>query len=294
LIAALIVARHNLKVGRGDTKGAFKLALFVFSVITLARLIDAYHVPELDGELWIFFQSLSLALFIATLTWIFYIALEPFLRRSWSELLISWSRLMAGDFRDPLVGRDILVGGLLGLCYAASDYLTILVLQWSGVAVPPFMGGNTDEAFSGVGGIAVHFLHIFAEPIFFAIFLSFLLLLLLTMLRKKWLAIAAMWLFIILVDIANGDQWIFWLDLLLTATLITLATARFGLLALYSFFLYAALSTGFPITSDFSSWYAGSTLFVFVLLMSLAIYGFYTSLAGQKIFEAEFLKDVES
>ena len=116
LLAALIVARYNLKAGRGDTKGAFKLAVFVFSVITLARLIDAYHVPELGGELWIFFQSVSLALFIATLTWIFYIALEPFLRRRWSELLISWSRLMAGDFRDPLVGRDILVGGLLGLC----------------------------------------------------------------------------------------------------------------------------------------------------------------------------------
>jgi serine/threonine-protein kinase len=293
LLAALIVARHNLKVGRGDTKGAFKLAVFVFSVITLARLIDAYHVPDLNGELWIFFQSISLALFIATLTWIFYIALEPFLRRRWSELLISWSRLMVGDFRDPLVGRDILVGGLLGLCYAAADYLTILVPQWSGVAVPPMMGGNTDEAFSGIGGIAVHFLHIFAEPIFFAIFLSFLLLLLLTILRKKWLAIAAMWLFIFLVDIANGDQWIFWVDLFLTATIITLAAARFGLLALYSFFLFAALSSGFPITSDFASWYAGSTLFVFVVLMSLAIYGFYTSLAGQKIFEAKFLKEVE-
>jgi serine/threonine-protein kinase len=294
LLAALIVARHNLKVGRGDTKGAFKLAVFVFSVITLARLIDAYHVPELGGELWIFFQSVSLALFISAFTWIFYIALEPFLRRRWSELLISWSRLMAGDFRDPLVGRDILVGGLLGLCYTAADYLTILVPQWSGVVTPPFMAGNTDEAFSGAGGIAVHFLHIFAEPVFFAIFLSFLLLLLLVLLRKKWLAIASMWLFIFLVDIANGDQWIFWIDLVFTATIITLAAARFGLLALYSFFLFAALSSGFPITSDFSSWYAGSTLFVFVVLMSLTIYGFYTSLAGQKIFEAKFLKDVES
>jgi hypothetical protein len=294
LLAALIVARYNLKAGRGDTKGAFKLALFVFSVIALARLIDAYHVPELGGELWIFFQSVSLPLFIATLTWIFYIALEPFLRRRWSELLISWSRLMAGDFRDPLVGRDILVGGLLGLCAAAVEYLTILIPQWSGVAFAPMMGGNTDEAFSGLGGIAVHFLHMFAEPIFFAIFLSFLLLLLLTVLRKKWLAIAAMWLFIVLVDIANGDQWIFWLKLFLEATIITLAAARFGLLALYSFFLFVALSSGFPITSDFSSWYAGSTLFTFVVIMSLAIYGFYTSLAGRKVFEAKFLKDVES
>ncbi|HEX8148621.1 MAG TPA: hypothetical protein VF591_15680 [Pyrinomonadaceae bacterium] len=102
--------------------------------------------------------------------------------------------------------------------------------------------------------------------------------------RKKWLAVAALWLFIFLVniDFATSHLWIFWLDLVLTATLITLAAARFGLLALYSFFLFAALSYGFPITSDFSSWYAGNTLFVFVVIMGLAIYGFHTSLAGQK------------
>jgi len=296
LLAALTVARHNLKAERGDTKGAFKLALFVFSVIALARLVDNYHIPELRGEVWIFYQSVSLPLFIAALTWIFYIALEPFLRRRWSELLISWSRLMAGDFRDPLVGRDVLVGGLLGLCHAAAGYLTILVPQWSGVAVAPLMAGNSDEAFSGISGIAVHFLHIVAEPIFGAIILLFLLLLLLTVLRKKWLAIAAMWLliFILGIDLTNSHHWILWLDLLLTATFITLAAARFGLLALYSFFLFSALSSNFPITSYFSSWYAGSTFFVFVVLMSLAIYGFYTSLAGQKIFESKFLKDTES
>ncbi|HEY9405605.1 MAG TPA: serine/threonine-protein kinase [Pyrinomonadaceae bacterium] len=296
MLAALIVARYNLKVGRGDTKGASKLAVFVFSVISLARLIDAYHVPELGAELWIFFQSISLALFISAFTWLFYIALEPFLRRSWPELLISWSRMMAGDFRDPLVGRDILVGGLLGLCFAGSKYLTILQPQWSGIATPPTIAGNTGEAFSGIGGIMVHFLHIFGEPIFAAIFLSFLLLLLLTVLRKKWLAIVAMWLFIIILnmDWASRHQWIFWFHLLLTATLITLAAARFGLLALYSCFLFAALSSGFPITSDFSSWYAGSTLFVFFVVMGLSIYGFYTSLAGQKIFEAKFLNEVES
>jgi hypothetical protein len=101
-------------------------------------------------------------------------------------------------------------------------------------------------------------------------------------------------LFILGIDLESSHHWILWLDLLLTATIITLAAARFGLLALYSFFLFSIVSSNFPITSDFSSWYAGSTLFVFVVIMSLAIYGFYTSLAGQKIFEAKFLKDVES
>jgi serine/threonine-protein kinase len=296
LLAALVVARHNLKVGRGDTKGALNLSVFLFSAITLARLIDNYHVPELDAELWIFFQSASLGLFFAALTWIFYIALEPFIRRRWSELMISWSRLMAGDFRDPLVGRDILIGGLLGIASSSAQYLPILLQQWSGIASPPYMGAFTTETLSGVDGMAVHFLHQFSEPVFFTILISFLLLLLLTVLRKKSLAVAGLWLLILTPDlvIAIYGAWLPLLGDVLMATLLTITVARFGLLAFYSYFLFFAVSLGNPITSDFSSWYAGSTLFVFVVIMSLAIYGFYTSLAGQKIFEAKFLKDIES
>jgi len=155
LLAALIVARYNLKVGRGDIKGAFKLGMFIFSATALAQLIDASHVPELGGELSIFFRIAGLSFVLSIFPWIFYIALEPFIRRRWSELIISWSRLMAGDFRDPLVGRDILVGGLLGLCNTAAIYLGVLLPQWSGIASLPLLGNNRTEPLSGVGGQAV-------------------------------------------------------------------------------------------------------------------------------------------
>jgi serine/threonine-protein kinase len=296
LLAALVVARHNLKVGRGDTKGALKLGVFMFSVQTFARLLDSYHVPKLNSELWLFFQGAGLGLFFAAFTWIFYIALEPFVRRRWSELIISWSRLMAGDFRDPLVGRDILVGGLLGLAYTSVEYLKILLHQWLGIAGQPIMGGFTTEPLSGVGGIVVHFLHGVAGTIFTTVVISFLLIVLLTVLRKKRFAIAVLWLLLLapgLVNAINGS-WLLLPGDVLLAALMTIAVARFGLLAFYSCFLFAGLSFGNPITSDFSSWYAGITLSVFVVLMSLAIYGFYTSLAGQKIFEAKFLREDES
>ncbi len=38
LLTGLIVARYNLKAGRGDIKGASKLAVFIFSAMTLAQL----------------------------------------------------------------------------------------------------------------------------------------------------------------------------------------------------------------------------------------------------------------
>jgi serine/threonine-protein kinase len=295
-LAALIVAYHNLKAGRGDKKGALKLGVLVFLTTTLPRLIDNNHVPEFSGELTIFAESASSGVFFAAFTWIFYIALEPFVRRRWSELMISWSRLLAGDFRDPLVGRDILIGGLLGLCGAAAQYLTMLLYQWSGIASPPYMQVFTPELLSGIEIVVAHLFFPMSFLIFYTIAISFVLLLLLTVLRKKSLAIAAFWL-IYLIPWLIGAIYGSWLPLVggvLAATLVTIAVARFGLLALYIYFLFQALSFNHTITSDFSSWYAKNTLFVFVVIMSVAIYGFYTSLAGQKIFEAKFLKDVES
>ncbi len=43
------------------------------------------------------------------------ISLEPLLRRVWPRTLISWTRLLSGYVRDPLVGRDVLIGMLAGV-----------------------------------------------------------------------------------------------------------------------------------------------------------------------------------
>lgn len=80
-------------------------------------------------------------------------------------------------------------------------------------------------------------------------------------------------------------------DPFLFATIITIVATRFGLLATYAYLLFASLSFGFHITSDFSRSYAGSTLLVFVVIMSLAIYGFHTSRAGQPLLKGKLLQD---
>ena len=53
--------------------------------------------------------------FVPAFVWLLYIALEPHLRRVWPETMIGWSRLLAGSVRDPLVGRDVLVGVLVAI-----------------------------------------------------------------------------------------------------------------------------------------------------------------------------------
>ena len=44
-----------------------------------------------------------------------YLALEPFVRRSWPTMLVGWSRALSGRVPDPVVGRDLIVGVVAGL-----------------------------------------------------------------------------------------------------------------------------------------------------------------------------------
>ena len=113
LVVGAMLARRNLRLGRGDRRGASRLAAFVFVAWAVAVFFGAHHVPNFD-ELALFLESLAWGLFLSCFVWVLYIALEPYVRRRWPATLVSWSRLLAGGFRDPLVGRDVLAGCLLG------------------------------------------------------------------------------------------------------------------------------------------------------------------------------------
>src|SRR5262249_6421713 len=58
MLGGLLLARYNLKLGRGDRKGAFRLALFVMVLGGLAHLA-AVHVPDIVTELGISLTRLS-------------------------------------------------------------------------------------------------------------------------------------------------------------------------------------------------------------------------------------------
>ena len=51
------------------------------------------------------------------LSWLLYMALEPYVRKLWPQTIISWTRLVSGRIRDPLVGRDVMFGVMLGLIW---------------------------------------------------------------------------------------------------------------------------------------------------------------------------------
>ena len=57
-------------------------------------------------------------------------------------MLITWSRLTTGRLRDPLVGRDLVVGTIAGLVLA--------LLEPLGTLVPPALGYPAPAAVSDV------------------------------------------------------------------------------------------------------------------------------------------------
>ena len=291
ILGALLLARRNLRQGRGDRKGANKLALVIFTLVLLTQFFGAHHVPT-NGELEILFEIATNALFAAVLAWLFYLALEPYVRRYWPKLLISWTRLLAGDFRDPMIGRDMLLGGLFGLIghplVISTGHLLSVRLGLDG-APRNNLGSFT---LGGVRHLLSHFLLDLWQAVFMGLAFLLMLLLIYIVVRREWLAAVATWLiFYTLLLLYVASSWPFVLLYTIQAAAVVITVSRFGLLATMFYWVFVLLWFDFPLTLDFSRWYAGNGLFAVGVMVALSVYGFYTSLGGQKVFAGKLLEE---
>jgi serine/threonine-protein kinase len=109
LCGAALTAYANVRRGHADRQGAFRLAAFTFFLLVGVWIVSP-HVNDVSDEQQRFFVGVGLNLFVAGAMYIIYLGLEPYVRRSWPSMLVGWSRLLSGRVRDPLIGRDVLVG----------------------------------------------------------------------------------------------------------------------------------------------------------------------------------------
>lgn len=114
-VGALLLAVRNVRLGRGDRRGGFRVGLALVGLTFVKGLMGADFDGTLLSSMLLVFFTLARALLLGALFWAGYIALEPSVRRQWPHTLISWSRLLVGRWRDPLVGRDVLAGCALGV-----------------------------------------------------------------------------------------------------------------------------------------------------------------------------------
>ena len=282
------IAVRNLKLGRGDVKGSVRLALFVLIVGLLNWVLVAHHVSS-RIEFIIFILAVSAGLFFSALTWLLYISLEPYVRRHWPGTIISWTRMLSGQFKDPVLGRDILLGALFGVTSAVLEHLQPLVE--AALGKPPIRPFGVAAAFTmeGVRGALATVFYQLTQSLSTALIIFFLFFLLRLVLRKSWLAAIAMSLLFCIPSLGAQNPLI---DALFTAPFFLaylFILHRFGLVALAALYFIDQLADSMPITMPLNAWYAEGGVIAVVAILLFALYGFQMSRAGKPLFGTSLL-----
>jgi membrane protein CcdC involved in cytochrome C biogenesis len=287
LLASIVVVRRNRRLKRGDDVGASRLATFVMITVLLMWALRAHHVAS-SSEFTALFIGLAWALLTSSLARVLYFALEPFVRRRDPHAIISWSRLIAGKVRDPLVGRDILIGAVYGVLLALFETCDNFVLPLLHKLRPMPGTPATDTLLglrSAIGSI-FHYTWIF---VLYTLLIFFLLFLVRFVVKKDWLA-APVIVFLGAITNTGGDY--FWATFIASAVIwfsIYLVLRRFGLLALIAGLVVQNILAVFPITSHLGRWYAPAGTTGLLVIVGVAVFGFYNALAGQALFSDDGL-----
>jgi serine/threonine-protein kinase len=281
--AGLLLAYRNYSHGKSDRQGAFRLASLVF-LLELSVCLFRSHFSLSFDAIAILFLATSTGLFVSAFLWVLYLALEPYVRRLWPQTIISWSRFVSGRLRDPLVGRDLLFGVLLGITW---DFVIELGYFFQIRAGAQPILGNSEILQGFRDTVAVCLINV-VSSIQTTLVFFFLIVLLRILLKNRWLAAAIFTLlFAVPKTLGSDHPFIDGATALLIYGIAAFAVVRFGLIVLAVGALTADVLINLPMTLDFSNWYAARFLGVVLGFVVIAAWGFYTSLAGQRLWKEE-------
>jgi len=281
-----MLARRNSRTGRGDLRGAFRLSAFVFGNWMLLWLIGSNHVPGI-AELQSLLTGISASLLWAGVLWVLYIALEPYVRRRWPQTIIGWSRMISGRLQDPIVGGEILVGTVAGVA-------VMVLSEWQQLArahlgAPPRFFTDASPV-DGLRGAASMWVANVGISIVEALVLLFVIFLFRLIARSEWgAAVLYCILNVALNNLGISHAAIGSLFSVAIANLTFYILIRYGLVAVAVSIFVNALLSGFPLTLDFSKWYAGQSLLALATVLALAVWGFRDALAGRAVLREELL-----
>jgi serine/threonine-protein kinase len=273
-----LLAWRNARSGRGDRRGAFRLAGFIFVCVLIQGIADTHHIAAAAEFVYVF-ASFQTAVFFASFFWVLYMAFEPQVRRRYPEALISWSRLLGGRLRDPLIGAHVLIGIILGICgLCISDaFLTFPILTAAAES-------GTRAALPWSKGVIVGFWCFHAVRAVGAMGYMFMLNLISAVIRRKW---AAASLFILVSTLAltpyATGPWLAVARSLIFFAIIAFALTKFGVLTAAAAIFAQLTFLDFPLTTNWSAWYAQNSLITMCAVTGLALYGAVTTLGGRPI-----------
>ena len=286
-----LLARFNHQRGRGDFQGAMRLATFGFVAASIDVFLTAHNpfVAILDDvRAQQGMRMVSLGLFIGAVLWVFYVALEPFVRRRSPHSLISWRRLLGGRWRDPVVGGHILVGAAAGAALAVVCCLTEPVGTMLPILLPP------PGALSGVAPSVAMGAYLIGSSAGISLLLFLAYSLLRVILRNPWLSIAAVFVFLAFTSPFADNPRLPLAVLVLTNACIVGAAVflvwRFGVLSLVVLVLVLRTLVMAPMVADFSAWYSHVTIMALVIVLGLTAWSFQAALGGRSLVREGFLE----
>ncbi len=267
VLAGILLAVRNLYTMQVDLRGAAKCALFVFVCDMFGWVImngSLYHVFA-NGEFTANYLIRTLAL--ASRCGIFYLAVEPVIRRWFPTTLISVARFMEGRYRDALFAREVLVGTIFGIVLHSlcENYLHEIERH-----------PDSSELVSlhyAVGYLLSAFVYNFVMCFGGLVVMVFT-----TMITgNRFVALAA---FVAILMTTGIQQVSSPIDLLVLTgyySLVAWCYARFGMVAVVFIGLARTCSGVFPFTTHFEAWYSSSGIFFCGVFAIIGAYGLYFS-----------------
>jgi hypothetical protein len=282
-IGAAFFMRRNFILGRGDRRGAARLAkvtglcVFAASWLAAAPPFDSRNFGALHG-------AAAVGLFAGAWCWAYYMAIEPFVRRQWPRMLVGWSRLMAGEWRDPQVGRELFLGGLTAALINGVIYLVqnVLLLKWGGE--PPLYEEFYFRALSGPAQLTGGLLQSLPWAVFVSLMWMVLLLLLRRLIRNDVAAVLV--LSAVTLGLAPAGHWLPSVVSVLTNVLVLMMALRVGFLVLIANVTFGSIIGALPFSPN-TPGFVGTLSWLTIAAVTIpTFFGLYTALAGQSIFGA--------
>ena len=249
--------------------------LFTLVTWTASWFAIEHHVADL-GEVTLFAAFAGRCLPVVGLLWMAYIAVEPFFRRRWPHILVSWTRVLAGDWRDPLVGRDVLIGSAASIAFVDLLHAAGPSRAFSASLFDAFLFNSPRSFIGALSGQA-------SAAVAFGLAELLLLLLFRLIMRRDSFAVLA-WALVGLFPTFSAIGEISWVTVsfgLAWAALSVFVLVRVGLVAAVVSSFFSNLLARSPLTLDASTWYAGIGYSMLAVYAIVTLYGFRTALGGR-------------
>jgi len=279
VLACVLFARRNWKLGRVDRKGALRIGIARFVVGMLVWLGTVHAIPSSD------MISLALASMANWLIWgagfwLLYLAVEPSVRAHWPHSLVTWNRVLAGNWKDAQVGSHVLIGAAVGS-------FVWVVAELVGHLTDPGMdsGSGVTASLGTRRWVALH-AGTFGSSLLVGLVIFFALTGLRQLVKKDWIAasLAATFFTLINGNILSSTHWQITVAVyLFIFAALLLVLLRYGLVTIIAAAFFIDTIDAMGLGGDFKAWYAPAGLATMALLLGIAIFAFSRSLGSREL-----------